>query len=68
MLLIEEIEHQLDTSTEAEEVRAAMRQWIVRFHLDDDPRAPLDDHAAFSEALRSVAYAGALAVQDTDPL
>lgn len=63
LLLMEEVEHQLDLSEEAEEVRTVMRRWITDFSLHDEPRAGIEDFGAFREALRGLAYAGARVVQ-----
>lgn len=58
LLLIEEISGQLDNSEEAEDVRAEMRSWRPRFHLDDDPREAIEDIEELHTALRSLAYLG----------
>ena len=58
LLLIEEISGQLDNSEEAEDVRAEMRSWRPRFHLDEDPREAIADIEDLHTALRSLAYLG----------
>ncbi len=58
LLLIEEISGQLDNSEEAEDVRAEMRSWRPRFHLDEDPREAIEDIEDLHAALRSLAYLG----------
>ncbi len=63
MLLIEEIEGQLDTSPEGEEVRAAMRKWVRDFKLDEEPRSRVPDYAKFLNDLEGLPYAGTRAVQ-----
>lgn len=63
LLLIEEIEHQLDPTVEAEEVRAVMRNWIPQFDLGDDARAEVDNFEEFRRALGALAYTGTRAVQ-----
>lgn len=64
ILLVEEIDSQLDTGLESEEVRAAMRSWTSKHQLDEDPRGELDDFAGFLLDLQSLPYAGARSVQD----
>lgn len=66
LLLIEEIEAQLDSSVEAEEVRAEMRSWDRDFELKEVPRAPLPRHDEFVDRLQGLAYAGVRAVQISD--
>lgn len=56
LALIEEIGSQLDNSSDAEDVRATMRQWRERFKLDDDPRAQVEDYSALVKAIESLAY------------
>ncbi|NMO00260.1 hypothetical protein HH308_03415 [Gordonia sp. TBRC 11910] len=58
LLLIEEISGQLDDSEEAEDVRAEMRSWRTRFHLNEDPREVIEDIEKLHTALRSLAYLG----------
>jgi energy-coupling factor transporter ATP-binding protein EcfA2 len=54
--LIEEISSQLDTSREAEEIRAEMRRWNEDFDLLSEPREPVDDFAGLLKAIQSLAY------------
>lgn len=56
LALIEEISDQLDNSPDAEDVRATMRRWRERFHLDDDPRAQIEDYPGLVKAIESLAY------------
>ena len=62
-LLIEEVDAQLDSSMEAEEVRAITRQWIGKLRLDEDPRADIEDFNGFLGELQGLAYAGPRKVQ-----
>jgi len=65
-LLIEEIEAHLDSSPEAEDVRAEMRGWIRDFELEEDLRAPLPRYQEFLNRLEGLPYAGTRAVQASD--
>lgn len=65
LALIEEISGQLDNSLDSEAVRATMRGWRERFHLDDDPRALVDDYLGLVKAIESLAYQ---AVRNSGPL
>lgn len=58
LLLIDEVDRQLDASSEAEEVRSAMRKWVREYQLDDDPRSLVGDFAALRSSLESIAYLG----------
>lgn len=58
LLLEEEISRQLDTSEEAEGVRAAMRRWHRKYALDDDPAEDLANLEEFIAGLKSLAYLG----------
>lgn len=62
-LLIEEIEGQLDSSPEAEDVRSGMRGWVSEYKLDEEPRSEVPDFAKFLHALEGLPYAGLRAVQ-----
>jgi hypothetical protein len=62
-LLIEEIEGQLDSTLEADEVRAILRRWVRDFGLEDDPRSDIEDFPKFLLELQGLAYAGPRAVQ-----
>ncbi len=64
LALIEEISDQLDNSSDAEDVRATMRRWRERFHLDDDPRAQIDDYPALVKAVEALAYQAVRASAD----
>jgi predicted ATPase len=64
-LLIEEVEGQLDSTVEAEEVRATMRGWHRDFLLEEDPRTEIEDYSAFLRELEGLAYAGTRAVQES---
>lgn len=63
LVLAEEIEGQLDSSVEAEDVRASMRAWIREFDLEADPRADLERYSEFLQQLDGLAYVGARSVQ-----
>lgn len=56
LALIEEISDQLDNSADAEDLRATMRRWRERFHLEDDPRALVEDYPGLVKAIESLAY------------
>jgi predicted ATPase len=62
-MLIEEIDGQLDSSAESDEVRSVMRKWIRDFKLEEDPRSRVDDFPAFLSQLEALPYVGTLAVQ-----
>lgn len=64
LALIEEISDQLDNSADAEDVRATMRRWRERFHLDEDPRAQIDDYPALVKAVEALAYQAVRASAD----
>ena len=54
--LIEQIEAQLDYSVEADAVKETLASWRSRFKLTEDPREEIEDYAALSNAITSVAY------------
>lgn len=54
--LIEEISSQLDTSPEAEDVRAEMRRWHHTFDLDNEPRSLIADYHGLVKAINGLAY------------
>lgn len=54
--LIEDIEAQLDFTTEGENVRATLGKWRGEFKLDDDPNEPVEDFDALVKAITSLAY------------
>ncbi|MEU8632492.1 AAA family ATPase [Amycolatopsis sp. NPDC048633] len=56
--LIEEIQSQLDNSSEAEDVRAELSTWAQRFDLAEDPRGQVGDFEGLLKAVRSLAYKG----------
>jgi hypothetical protein len=56
LALIEEISGQLDNSVDAENVHSTMRGWRERFHLDDDPRAQVEDYPGLVKAIQALAY------------
>ena len=63
-LLIEEVENQLDSSLEADQIRLVLRTWIRDFSLDDEPDLPIEDWDCFRAALDGLAYVGTQVVQD----
>jgi hypothetical protein len=63
VLFIEEVEAQLDSSLEADEVRLVLRTWVRDFELDDELERPIDDWERFRSGLEGLAYAGTQAVQ-----
>jgi len=62
-VLIEEIDGQLDSDAESDDVRSGMRKWIREFKLEDDPRATVEDFPKFLAALEALPYVGTLSVQ-----
>lgn len=54
--LIEQIEAQLDYSVEADAVKETLASWRSRFKLTEDPREEVEDYAALTNAITSVAY------------
>ena len=62
-MLIEEIDGQLDSSVESDEVRSVMRKWIRDFKLEEDPRTRVEDFPTFLSQLEALPYMGTLAVQ-----
>lgn len=65
-LLIEEIEGQLDSSPEAEDVRSAMRGLVSEYTLEEEPRSQVPDYPQFLNDLESLPYVGTQAVQVED--
>jgi energy-coupling factor transporter ATP-binding protein EcfA2 len=62
-LLVEEIDGQLDSSLEADEVRLVLGRWGRDFELDEDVERPIENWDHFQSELDGLAYAGMQTVQ-----
>ncbi|MEW1926780.1 AAA family ATPase [Streptomyces sp. NPDC088360] len=55
-LLIEDIDASLDNSADADDLRNQLLTLRRTYHLDQEPRDPIDDFDAFQQALQKLAY------------
>ncbi|GAA2558183.1 hypothetical protein GCM10010423_70020 [Streptomyces levis] len=63
-LLLEDIDASLDNSVDADDLRSQLLTVRRTFALDEEPRDPIDDFAAFQEALQRLAYRPVNAAQE----
>lgn len=65
-LLFENLEANLDTSDESEEVRSQVRKLSQQFEINDSPLEKIKDFPKFMESLENLRHRGRLVTQETD--
>ena len=65
-LLFENLEANLDTSDESEEVRSQVRKLSQQFEINDSPLEKIKDFSKFMESLENLRHRGRLVTQETD--
>ncbi|MEU3290428.1 AAA family ATPase [Streptomyces longwoodensis] len=63
-VLLEDIDASLDNSVDADDLRGQLLAVRRTFALDEEPRDPIEDFAAFQEALQKLAYRPVNAAQE----
>jgi hypothetical protein len=65
-ILFENLEANLDTSDESEEVRSQVRKLSQQFEINDSPLEKIKDFPKFMESLENLRHRGRLVTQETD--